>query len=218
MLASVAGPLALGFDKKIHFYTYFKPLFAAIAVVAFGFIVWDEFFTQKGIWGFNSEHLQGIFIGHLPLEEILFFIFVPFACVFIYEVLMGYFPKVKVEKIGKVLAFTIALSSFVFALGNIDNWYTSSACILSFMLTGAFYFRLKADWYGNFAFAYLVALVPFIIVNGVLTGAVTAEPIVWYSAEHIMGPRIITIPVEDFFYNYDMLILVVFLYERWKKK
>jgi hypothetical protein len=62
----------------------------------------------------------------------------------------------------------------------------------------------------------LVALIPFLIVNGVLTGATTPEPVVWYSELHIMGPRIITIPVEDLFYNYDLLLPIIWLYEKFK--
>ena len=58
---------------------------------------------------------------------------------------------------------------------------------------------------------------PFLIVNGILTGAVTDEPVVWYSVDHIMGPRIYTIPVEDLFYNYAMLLPMTALYERFKR-
>jgi hypothetical protein len=50
-------------------------------------------------------------------------------------------------------------------------------------------------------------------VNGILTGAVTTKPIVWYSENHIMGSRIVTIPVEDLFYNYAMLLPIVAIYE-----
>jgi len=56
-------------------------------------------------------------------------------------------------------------------------------------------------------------MLPFLIVNGILTGAVTNEPIVWYSESHIMGPRIITIPVEDLYYNYALLLPIVAIYE-----
>jgi lycopene cyclase domain-containing protein len=85
------------------------------------------------------------------------------------------------------------------------------------MLTIGIYFIQKASWYGQFALTYIVVLVPFVIVNGILTGAITPEPIVWYSDAHIMGPRIYTIPVEDLFYNYAMLLPMTAIYERLKK-
>ena len=65
---------------------------------------------------------------------------------------------------------------------------------------------------------YVIAVIPFLIVNGVLTGIATPEPIVWYSSEHIMGIRLFTIPVEDLYYNYSMLIMIVWIYEELKKK
>ena len=101
---------------------------------------------------------------------------------------------------------------------HMENWYTASACIVSAMLTIWFYFVNRAEWFSFFVFAFLVALVPFLIVNGILTGAVTPKPIVWYSEIHIMGPRIITIPMEDLFYNYAMLLPIVGIYESLKKR
>jgi lycopene cyclase domain-containing protein len=55
-------------------------------------------------------------------------------------------------------------------------------------------------------------------VNGVLTGAVTPEPVVWYNENHIMGPRVVTIPVEDIFYNFFLLFPVVGIHEWLKVK
>jgi hypothetical protein len=42
----------------------------------------------------------------------------------------------------------------------------------------------------------------------------TPEPIVWYNEEHIIGWRIVTIPVEDLFYNYSMLLPVNWIHEK----
>ena len=217
IVGSFVGPFFLSFDRKVHFYTYWKRLFPAISIVAFFFIIWDQFFTQEKIWGFTPKYLQGICLGDLPLEEVMFFFVVPYACVFIYEVLKAYFPNLKLQKLGQSVAFAFTFAGFLFGTLNMDNWYTASACILAALLTIGIYFVERVSWYGNFALMYLVAMVPFLIVNGVLTGAVTPEPVVWYSAEHIMGPRIITIPVEDVFYNYSMLLPIVWLFERFKK-
>jgi hypothetical protein len=58
--------------------------------------------------------------------------------------------------------------------------------------------------------------VPFFIVNGVLTGMFTPEPVVWYSESHIVGWRIVTIPMEDLFYNYSLLLPIIWIHE-WLK-
>lgn len=49
------------------------------------------FFTQEGIWGFSAEHLSGIYILSLPVEEWLFFVIISYASVFTYEVVVTYF-------------------------------------------------------------------------------------------------------------------------------
>lgn len=61
---------------------------------------------------------------------------------------------------------------------------------------------------------YAVCLVPFILVNGALTGSVTSQPIVWYDNAENLGMRIGSIPVEDAFYLLPLLWLVIFQYER----
>jgi len=218
IVATIIGPLALSFDKKVHFFTHFRALFPAILIVACVFLVWDEYFTIKKIWGFNGRYIIGQKLGNLPLEEVSFFLVVPFACVFVHEVLKAYFPKVHLVKFAHYFAFGFTLAGFLFGLTYMDHWYTASACIISAILTIGIYFVNRPSWYAQFVFTFLVALIPFILVNGILTGAVTDEPIVWYSEDHIMGPRIITIPVEDIFYNYCMLLPIVGLFEFFSKR
>jgi lycopene cyclase domain-containing protein len=47
-----------------------------------------------------------------------------------------------------------------------------------------------------------------------LTGIATGEPVVWYSADHIVGWRIGTIPVEDLFYNLGLFLPIAWIYEK----
>jgi lycopene cyclase domain-containing protein len=216
IIATISGPFILSFDKKVGFYGYWKALLPSIFIVGCLFLLWDEYFTQEGIWGFNGNYLLNIFLGHLPIEEVCFFLVVPYACVFIYEVLKAYFPDLKLSNLGRYFGIVFTVIALVCCFLFPSNWYTMSACMLSAVLTIGIYFVNRAPWYGQFVLTYLVALLPFIIVNGVLTGAVTQQPIVWYNESHMIGPRIITIPVEDLFYNYALLLLVTTIYEYFK--
>jgi lycopene cyclase domain-containing protein len=73
------------------------------------------------------------------------------------------------------------------------------------------------EWYSSFVFTFIVAIIPFLIVNGILTGSFTDAPVVWYNENHIIGMRIFTIPFEDLFYNYAMLLPLIAIFEYLKK-
>jgi lycopene cyclase domain-containing protein len=212
IIGTIIGPFCLSFDKKVAFYKRIPSLFPALLVVGIIFLVWDDFFTRNGVWGFTPTYLTGFYISKLPIEEVLFFLVVPYACVFIYACLESYFPLLKAEKTSRIFAYLFLGIAIIMIVYNPYNWYTVSACSLSILLTVIVYFIRKEIWFERFVVTYLIALIPFLIVNGILTGAITENPIVWYSEKHIIGLRIYTIPIEDLFYNYAMLLPVTWLF------
>lgn len=213
IIGTIAGPFALSFDKKVAFYKTWKALFPALLLVGTTFLMWDEFFTVNDVWGFTSAYNSGIYIAHLPLEECLFFLVVPYSCVFIHACLKAYFPTFNPVVVGRYFAFTLALSGFYFGAMNSERWYTATACFGAAILITGTYFVAKVEWFNRFALTFLIALIPFLIVNGILTGSITPEPVVWYNEDHIIGWRISTIPFEDIYYNLCMLLPIVWLYE-----
>ena len=60
---------------------------------------------------------------------------------------------------------------------------------------------------------FVFSLIPFLIVNGFLTGSFTDQPIVSYNDEQNLGIRLLNIPFEDIFYCFNILVLVVAVYE-----
>lgn len=218
LLGTLLGPLSLSFDRKVAFYRSWKYLLPAILIVSVIFLVWDEFFTRSGVWGFNTKYTSGIRLFSLPLEEVLFFLIVPFACLFIYEVVKNYFPKLRILFFARIFAFAIGALAFTLTVSYLNRWYTLVACGTAFLLVSGIYFKLKASWFPLFSLAFLVCLIPFLLVNGALTGFFTQEPVVWYNEAQFSGLRIGTIPLEDLFYNFDLLILVTALYEYRKNR
>ena len=212
---SFIGPFLLSFDKKIAFYKNWRFLLPSILLVALFFICWDEWFTTIGVWGFNPKYLQGIYAGHLPLEEILFFIVIPYNCLFVHEVLKGYFPLISLKTFSFLFIYVFGISALLLSLFKLDNYYTLSATALAFGLT-LFLVQQKKTWFSQFVLTYFVCLIPFLVVNGILTGQFTEEPIVWYSEKHIVGFRLGTIPLEDLFYNYCLILPIIWIYERLK--
>lgn len=209
ILLSFAGPFALSFDKKVSFYKEWSFVFIATLIVALPFLIWDELFTQWGVWGFNADYLLKIYIGRLPLEEVLFFIVIPYNFIFLLKVVQAYFPNRNKKRIAPVFAFIFLTTSGLWMLLYGTNYYTFLAAFLSAALT---ILLRNRKWYQDFMWTYLLCLIPFFIVNGILTGAFTDAPIVWYSAKHIIGWRMISIPFEDLYYNYALLLPLTWLY------
>ena len=203
ILLSFAGPFALSFDKKVSFYKEWSFVFIATLIVALPFLIWDELFTQWGVWGFNADYLLKIYIGRLPLEEVLFFIVIPYNFIFLLKVVQAYFPNRNKKRIAPVFAFIFTATSGLWMLLYGTNYYTFLATFLSAALT---ILLRNRKWYQDFMWTYLLCLIPFFIVNGILTGAFTDAPIVWYSEKHIIGWRMISIPFEDLYYNYALLL------------
>lgn len=217
MGGSLAFPLAWSFETRVSYYKKWKSLFPAIFLTALFFILWDEVFTQKGIWGFNDAYITGIKLGNLPLEEILFFIFVPFSCVFIYECVGYFLPGNKPIRNVKTLTYSLSLLLLITAVFNYDRSYT----FWNFTFTGLLLLSIayrNPTWLSRFWIAYLYHLIPFFIINGILTGSFIDDQVVWYNNEENFGVRLVTIPIEDTMYSLLLLLMNINYYEFFKTK
>jgi lycopene cyclase domain-containing protein len=218
MLASFIGPFALSFDKKVAFYKSWGPLFIGILLNGVIFILWDGWFARTGVWGFNTDYVWDIFINDLPLEEWSFFVIVPYASVFIYACLKAYIPKQPFQKVKHHLTLLFLIFTFILALFNTDKSYTFWNCFITSMLLLIHYLFLKREWMGYFWLAYFIHLIPFFIINGILTGMATPEPVVWYNNNENLGIRLVTIPIEDSIYALTCLLLPITVMEWLQQK
>ena len=216
MLLCISYPITMSFENRLRFYKNWKPLCIAILSMMVVFIPWDIFFTQISIWSFNEEYILGTKLLYLPIEEWMFFVFVPYACVFIHEVLF-YFRPLK-SPLSSIKNINLCLSVILLTIGMMFFYKTyTSVC---FILCGGFLilFQRNSDLFLTSVYrTYLVCLIPFFIVNGILTGSITNEPIVIYEDLHNTTLRILTIPIEDFIYCFLMLGLTIWVYESLKQ-
>jgi lycopene cyclase domain-containing protein len=211
-LFSVLVPFIFSFHPGLRFYKNWRSLFPAMVLTGIVFIVWDMYFTHLKIWGFNANYLIGFKIGNLPVEEVLFFLCIPYSCVFTYACLNMMIKKT-LSKRSQLLITVILIGGSTFtAICFHSLSYTSYTFAVLAILLFIVQFILKASWLSRFYVTYLLLLVPFLIVNGLLTGTGLQSPIVWYNPEHIIGLRILTIPVEDIFYGMDLILLNVLIY------
>jgi lycopene cyclase domain-containing protein len=215
LLLSLAGPLALSFDKKVAFHKSWKYLFPAMVLPAAFYIGWDILFTKNGVWSFSADHIVGYSFQGLPIEEMLFFFVVPYCCVFIYACIRAYFPLMVDTRVSRILFAVLALLFLTIAFLNQDRAYTyftgfftGGFMLLVLLLRTVFNtFQTKA-----FLIAYVIILIPFLIVNGFLT----AIPVVLYNDLENLSIRLYTIPVEDTVYGLLLILMNVVLYEKLK--
>ncbi len=205
-------PLARTWEPKLQFYKKFRLWFPGMLFTAVFFLTWDYFKTKYGVWSFNDEYILGPRVGGLPIEEILFFFTVPYACTFIYEAMSHFWgsgiPAFKLRTTVYVLSVILLVASF---------FVTDKAYTFSVLFIGGLYFPvaarlLRGNTLSIFMVTYLISLLPMAIVNGLLT----ALPVVIYDNTQNMNVRIGTIPVEDFLYAAILLCMNISLYE-WKK-
>ena len=216
-LFTIIPVLALSFDRRVQYYKSWKYLFPAILIIGTLFILWDVFFTFQGVWGFNHQYLMGIYLLKLPLEEYLFFLTVPVACVFIYECLNYYIPKDLLAPFERWITGLLIITFLGTALTHWSQMYTFTTFTLAGLFLLYHYLYVKTPYRSRFYLAYLVSWLPFMLVNGVLTGGYTQKPIVLYNPEEYLGIRLTSVPLDDSVYSFLLLMSIISLYEFFRK-
>ena len=87
MLAfTIVGSFWLEIFLKIEVLKRLKLVLKSLIPGGVIFLLWDGYAIAKGHWHFDRAQILGIYgPGHIPLEEYLFFIFVPIAAIMTIE-------------------------------------------------------------------------------------------------------------------------------------
>jgi lycopene cyclase domain-containing protein len=211
---TISFPLIRSFEGKISYVSKWKYLFPAIFITGILFIIWDHYFTIMGVWRFNSAYITGFHILELPVEEWLFFLTVPFACVFIYEVVKYFVKADPLKNKSGIITFLLIIILLILAITNTDKIYTFTTFSLTALCLLIHWACFKNAFFGIFYITYIFHLIPFLIINGFLTYL----PVVIYNDEENLGLRIFSIPVEDTIYSMLLLLINISLYEYFRKR
>lgn len=206
------GPMLLSFDRKVRYVVYWSKVFISLGIVMIPFLLWDMAVT--GIhWHFNDRFTLDFRLFGLPLGEWLFFISVPFASLFIWQIIVTH-QRIKWMN-NKNLLVVIAVigcsACCLFMLWN--KIYTSLVCL--FVVFTIFFDQIiKTHLFSQkrtYLFLFILTGLIFIF-NGYLT----ARPVVLYDSKYLTDVRIWTIPIEDFGYGYALILLCTILFEKIK--
>ncbi len=211
---TILFPVLLSFDKRVAFHKSWKYIWPGMTVTGLVFLFWDVLFTIKGVWSFNPDYIIGIKFFDLPLEEILFFLTIPFACIFIYACFDYYVKWSLPQNISKIISLLVIILCVAMLSVYYNRLYTAVNFGFLLLMLIVLQYVLKANWLNRFYMTYVVSLLPFYIVNGILTSV----PIVMYNNAENMGKRVGTIPVEDHFYSMALLLMNIGFFEYFKRK
>ena len=206
-------PFIFSFHPKIKFHLTWRAFFPAAVLVGAVFIIWDMVFTSKGVWGFNPDYISGIYLFNLPLEEVLFFICIPYSCVFTYFCLNRFYNLSWKPDYEAAFCLVFSLGLIMVGIIYADRIYTLVTFISTGLVCLALKFILKVDWFGKSTSVYGILLLPFFMVNGVLTGTGLEAPVVWYDHSENLDIRMLTIPIEDAVYGFELILLNIFFFK-----
>lgn len=201
------------FDRRIQFNKQFGTFILSAIVVAIPFIAWDVWFTHHGVWWFNTDYTVGLSIAGLPVEEWLFFFCIPFACVFTYYCLNKFFNLGWTSAFNNVIMFLGFIVCILAMLLYYDRMYTFVTALVTLTVLLFLHFIAKKEWIGQATLVYLILMLGFFPVNGILTGTGLENPVVNYNPKEFMGIRMFTIPVEDAVYGYSQFLLNIYFFK-----
>ena len=205
-------PFIFSFHPKILFYKKFKILIKSIFLTSIPFILWDIIFTSYNIWGFNKLYTSSFYIINLPIEEILFFIIIPFVCLYTHYVLEKYNISLFNVENWRLINRILSLILLIIALINFYKSYTFFCLLFCSLLMFTVEIKKIKINYNIFYTSFILLMIPFAIVNGALTGLFYDQLVVWYNNSENTGIRLFTIPIEDIIYAYQLILsnLVIF--------
>lgn len=214
---TVLFPFAFSFHPGIRFYRCWRLYLPALFLSALIFLLADIYFTRLGVWTFNRSYTLGYYLGGLPMEEWLFFFCIPYACVFTAQCRRLAGGRGPGPKTTKAITAAMILILVTLAACHLQRRYTSVTCLSLSLLLVYVAFIARSNWLGRFYISWLLLLIPTLLVDGILTGTSLRSPIVSYNPLDILGIRILTIPVEDFFYGMGMFLLNITLFDLLQK-
>jgi lycopene cyclase domain-containing protein len=215
LLGLLVIPPAFGFKNQLRFFARLKYLLPSIIFSGAIFVLWDLRFTELGIWSFNPEYVTGVYIRNLPLEEWLSFLVIPYLCVFIYEYLNEKLARFEKPNFFLAVSLVLLVIFVLLAWFARQKLYTFFTFFLLSIYFGYTIFRNRFKQHlTKFYLTWLISLVPVLLVSGILT----ALPVVEYNEIHLLGIRFFSIPVENFFYHFLLLIMNITIYEYLKKQ
>lgn len=214
--------IPLSFNKKVKFHSHFEDTIITILFGSFFMILLERFFMYRGICGFMPAYQIKTSFFSLPIEEVLFFITIPYSCIFIYEYVRTKFkkdfllPHIKKINVGVIFILTIVLLFSFY-----KEYPFTISTLLDIFIYLYFINKFNNNYMGYFYLSYLISLIPYLISSILINNGlwfISKSPIIWYNKDKIFDLKIFNIPLENTIYFMFFLLTYISIYEFSKSK
>jgi lycopene cyclase domain-containing protein len=94
LAACLVGTAPLELVLHVGVYVQWRRLLATLVPVVIVFGAWDLYSIHRGLWRYDPRYVVGLDLpGHLPIEELLFFLVIPVCAVLTYEAVLARRPQ-----------------------------------------------------------------------------------------------------------------------------
>lgn len=211
-------PLIFSFSGKAPFFRKWKYLWVSTLATGIIFFAWDAAFTASGVWEYNPDHLVGWYILGVPLEEVLYYVCIPYAGVFVYHTLTHAIERDYIYFHHELISSALSILFMVLGLYHMDKAFTGTVFIGSAMFLAFQMIILKPRYMSRFYFAtpfILLLLIPHALL---ITGQFSIQLLVWHDINETLGIRLGTAPVEVLLFGWLLILVNVTVYEWLKMK
>ncbi len=206
LLIFISPFIAKYFFVKLNFPDLKRTIISTI-ITASIFTIWDNLVVGY-FWEFNPQYITGIYLLRLPLEEWVFFLVVPYACLFIWQNLENRFNDSSLpDYYQRTLIILLLLLSVWFFIDK--KLYTSSDL---FIFSIVIWLDMLLQTNLIFTIKGLLFTIITLILTFVFNYYLTARPVVLYAPEMKTNINFISIPVEDFIFGLSLMYLEVIIY------
>lgn len=197
-------PLLFNSQNKTRIFPHLKYFIPAIIFTSAIFIIWDNRFTQIGIWNYNPAFFSGREFFSLPWEKWLYYAVVSWVALFIYEWVKIKFSNLKIDNYSVAISLFLLIVFGFIAFFSRDKVYTFFTFFLLSIYFGYTLFRNRFKRHlTHFYITFFILLIPFFAVSVFLVKL----PAISYNAEFTLAVQIMQVPIE----NLAGLFLMLFI-------
>lgn len=210
-------PVVVSMWKDTFYEIHWTALILSILCSGIFFTLRNYYFINIGVKTYNPEHIIGTTIYGVPIEDMLFFITVPYAFIFIYRWVTKYFQFLEIQQFTYIFSLTLTITSILLSIIYYNYIYTFLTVSVLAVLNGIVYFGYTPKWYSKFLIAFFIVTLHYILIDGIITLTVENK-IVNHAEGSVIGLYFFSIPIEDILGFFLLFLMVTTYYEVFQRK